>query len=145
GLPLVGNVVVALLVAATFEAGALAAGALPPAVHFLAGLALLANVGREVWKDAEDAEHDAGRTTFAQLAGLDRAHAVARVATLAAVLLSPLPFLYGFGGWPFLAVVALADALFITAALRTKPSQAQRFSKLGMLTALAAFTLGAIA
>ncbi|PSG96906.1 hypothetical protein BRD56_08105 [Thermoplasmatales archaeon SW_10_69_26] len=46
---LVGNVVVASLVGATFVAGAVAVGRVTPPVGFLAGLAFLANVAREVW------------------------------------------------------------------------------------------------
>ena len=143
---LIGNLVVAALVGLTFLAGALAAGALTAPVIFLAGLAFLANVAREVWKDAEDAPADQDRRTVARVHGPRRAHLVAVTATLLAVALSPLPLIVSdFGGAPFLLVVAAADLLFIFATLQPTPGRAQRLSKAGMAVALAAFLTGAIA
>lgn len=141
---LAGNLVVAGLVAATFVAGALAVGRPGAPVGFLAGLSFLANVGREVWKDAEDAPHDEGRRTVAQRWGQPAAHRLAQAATLAAVVLSPLPFLVGYGGWPFLVTVLLADVGFLAAVLASEPARAQRSSKLSMIVALAAFGMGGI-
>lgn len=139
---LVGNLVVAALVGATFVAGALAVGDLTLPVGFLAGLAFLANVAREAWKDIEDADHDEPRATLAQRWGPKRTHRWAQVVTLGAVALSPLPYLVGFGGWPYLAVVGLADVAFLAAVFAGSPARSQRLSKAAMVTALAAFVLG---
>jgi geranylgeranylglycerol-phosphate geranylgeranyltransferase len=139
---LVGNVVVASLVGATFVAGAVAVGRVTPPVGFLAGLAFLANVAREVWKDAEDADHDVDRATFARRHGEATADRLASALTLGAVGLSVLALLVGFGGWVFALVVGLADAVFLAAVFAETPARAQRLSKRAMLAALVAFALG---
>lgn len=144
GFGLVGNVVVGGLVALTFVAGAIAAGSVPAPVGFLAGLSFLANVGREVFKDVQDAAHDRGRRTLAHRLGEPRATWVARVLTLAAVALSPAPYLIGFGGLYYLVPVALADAVFLSAAWTSDPERAQRRSKVAMVLALIAFSLGGL-
>lgn len=141
---LAGNLVVASLVAATFVAGALAAGKVTAPVGFLAGLSLLANVGREVYKDIEDAAHDEGRRTIAHRWGPQRARRLAQAATLTGVALSPMPVVVGFGGWPYLAAVLVADAVFLAAVLAATPARSQRLSKLAMVLALVAFALGGI-
>lgn len=139
---LAGNLVVAGLVALTFVAGSLATGRVTAPVGFLAGLSLLANVGREVYKDIEDAAHDRGRQTLAQRWGPARARRFAHAATVLGILLSPVPFLLGFGGWPYLVTVLLADAVFLWAVLAPSPARAQRRSKIAMVLALVAFGLG---
>lgn len=140
---LVGNLVVAALVGATFLAGAVAVGEITAPVGFLAGLAFLANVGREIWKDLEDAEHDVDRATFSQRWG-EKAHRVAQGLTLGAVVLSVLPLLVGFGGWPYALVVGVADAVFLWAVFAEDAGEAQRFSKKAMVAALIAFALGGV-
>ncbi len=142
---LAGNLLVAGLVALTFVAGAIAHGSTPWPVGFLAGASFFANVGREAWKDTEDAPHDVGRRTVAQRWGDPAAVRFGQAATLVAIVLSPLPLLVGFGGWPFLGLVAAADLVFLAAVIAPTPGQAQTRSKLGMLVALVAFTVGAIA
>lgn len=142
---LVGNVVVGVLVAATFPLGALAVDAWHPAVGFLAGAALSANVARELWKDGEDAAHDAGRRTVARTLGSGASHRLAQIATVVALVLSPLPLLTGFGGWPFLVLIVITDGLFLWALATRDPGQAQRRSKLAMLGAMVAFAVGALA
>lgn len=141
----VGNLVVALLVALTFIAGGLAVGHLTTSVAFLAVAALSANVAREVWKDAEDAAHDTGRATVARRWGQPTARRIGQAALLVALLISPLPLVVGFGGWPFLAVVLVADAIFALAIVTPGPAKAQRLSKAGMVVALIAFVVGALA
>lgn len=141
---LVGNVVVAALVGATFVAGGIAVGAVTAPVGFLAGLSFLANVAREAWKDVEDAPHDADRATLAQRLGPESANRLAQGSTLAAVGLSPLPLAVGFGGWPYALVVGLADAAFLAAVFAPSADVAQRRSKAAMVAALAAFALGGV-
>lgn len=139
---LVGNAVVGLLVGATVVAGGLAAGRVTAPVGFLAALAMLSTVGREIDKDAEDAAHDRGRDTLAHRLGAVGARRVAAGFTLAAVALSAAPLVVGFGGWPFLALVALADLGFVAAVLQETPARAQRLSKAAMGVALVAFAVG---
>ncbi len=141
---LAGNLVVAGLVAATFVAGALATGRVTAPVAFLAGLALLANVGREAYKDIEDAAHDTGRRTIARRWGPQRARRFAQATTLTAVALSRLPLVVGFGGWPYSVAVLAADVVFVAAVLAAAPARSQRLSKVAMVLALVAFGLGGV-
>lgn len=165
GLP--GNVVVGALTAAPFLVGAMAAarswGGAPwlaawpepamsrPALLAVALLAALATIGREVLKDVEDEAADAElgkRRTLPMRVG--RLGAVAASATflLVAVLLSPLPWrLERVLAWPYLPAVAVADALFLGAAIagarrRGGAAMGQRLAKLGMVAALIALLLG---
>lgn len=140
---LVGNVVVAALVGATFVAGAVAVDRLTWPVGFLAGLAFLANVAREVWKDLEDAPHDVDRATLPKRRG-ELANRLAQGLTVLAVGLSLMPFLVGFGGWPFALFVGLADSVFVAAVFAPTPAGAQRRSKQAMMVALIAFALGGV-
>jgi geranylgeranylglycerol-phosphate geranylgeranyltransferase len=132
---LVGNLVMAAL------AGAVAVGELTGPVGFLAGLAFLANVAREIWKDDQDADHDVGRATFAQRYPR-LAPRVAQAVTLGAIACSVLPLLAGFGGWPYALFVGLADAVFLAAVFADTSAIAQQRSKQAMMVALVAFALG---
>ena len=141
---LVGNLVVAVLVGATFVAGGVAAGALTGPVVALAGLAFLANFGREVWKDLQDAPHDRGRRSIAVAWGERPARRTGQLATLAAVAISPVPYLLDFGGASYVALVAVADVVFLFAVFARAPERAQRLSKAAMLLALAGFAAGGV-
>ena len=146
GLP--GNLLVALLTAAPFVLGALAAPQprVGPAVLAVAGLAALATAAREVLKDAEDVEADRPRRrTLPMRVGAGRAAALAAALLVAAVLLSPLPWaLESVLGATYLPAVGVADACFLVAAATgaRHPGRAQRLAKLGMVAALAALVLG---
>lgn len=145
GLP--GNLAIGLLTAAPFVLGALAAtGRAGPAVLALAGLAALATVGREILKDVEDEAADrAARRTLPMRIGARRAALVAAAFLVAAVSLSPLPWLLETVlGWSYFAAVSVADACFVTAAAvgARRPARGQRLAKLGMIIALVALALG---
>lgn len=148
GLP--GNLAVALLTAAPFVLGGLVARHVGPALLAVAALAALATAGREVLKDVEDADADAGaRRTLPHQVGARRASIVAAGFLVAAALLSPLPWLLeNVLAWAYLPAVAAADACFLLAAAIAvglapgTPGRAQRLAKLGMVAALAALTLG---
>ncbi len=151
GLP--GNLVVAALSALTFVFGAsVVAGPDHEAwatVMVLFALAFLASAGREVTKDIQDVDSDAGqRTTLPMVAGVDRAAGVAVVLIVAAVALSPFPFWpLGSMGWGYLAVVIAADVAFLYSLpiVRRDPGPAQRIHKVGMVLALLAFLVGSLA
>jgi 4-hydroxybenzoate polyprenyltransferase len=64
--------------------------------------------------------------------------------TLAGVALSLAPALVGFGGWPYVALVLVADAVFVAAILQAAPGRAQRLSKAAMAVALVAFAVGGL-
>ena len=150
GLP--GNVVVAVLSALTFVFGAsVVAGPDHEAwatVLVLFTLALFASAGREVTKDIQDAEADRGtRRTLPMTAGPGLAAGVATVFIVAAVAMSPFPLWpLEAMGWPYLAVVLVADVVFLYSLplLRREPGRAQQLHKVGMLLALLAFLAGSL-
>jgi geranylgeranylglycerol-phosphate geranylgeranyltransferase len=147
----VGNETVAALSALTFVFGA-SVVAEPGneawvTVVLLFALADSASLGREVTKDIEDMEADRGsRSTLPMTVGAGGATALAVVAIVSAVALSPLPYLVGDMGWPYLAVVLAADVAFIYSLpfVRSSPGDAQRIHKAGMMLALIAFLVGSL-
>lgn len=149
GLP--GNAVVAFLVGSTFLYGGLAAlGGVPlvPMLWLLAGMAVLSNLARELLKDIEDREADAGhRATFPLRHGAGKAALLAFLAVNVAVLASVFAFLHAPASWwrPWLALLALADVAFLVGACLAwlDVGVAQRTLKGAMLVALLAFLLGA--
>lgn len=148
---LVGNVTVAFLSALTFVFGA-SVVVEPgheawPVVMILFALAFFASLGREITKDIEDLDADWGaRTTLPMRVGEERAATVAKASILAAVVLSPWPYFMGAMGWPYLALVIVADVAFIYSLpfVRSSPLDAQRIHKVGMMLALLAFLAGSL-
>lgn len=141
-----GNLTIGALTAAPFVLGGIAAGHVGIAVLAVAGLAALATVGREVLKDVEDMDADAGaRRTLPMRIGARRASRVAAGFLVAAALLSPAPYLLEtILGWGYVPAVIVADALFLAAAAEGfgRPAKAQRLAKLGMVVALVALVAG---
>lgn len=139
----VGNIAISLLVALSFVYGAVIVGS-AFAVFFLALLAFLANMGREIYKDIEDVLGDKkiGRKTLALHIGVLNAKSIASAFILAAVALSFVPFFLTLD-YVYLFFVVIADTVFIGAiisplALRT------RLCKIAMVIALVAFYAAAI-
>lgn len=148
---LAGNLIVGLLTGAPFVLGMVAASvgslANPLAIEavLLAALAVVATTAREILKDAEDVDADRGvRRTLPMAIGLRGAGIVAAVLLVAAVALSPLPWLLGTLLAPSsLGALVPADLLFLAAATTAwTPSRAQRLAKLGMVAALAGVLVG---
>ncbi|MEK6985831.1 MAG: geranylgeranylglycerol-phosphate geranylgeranyltransferase [Candidatus Thermoplasmatota archaeon] len=148
GLP--GNLLVAALVAATFLFGA-AATARPielwGPVWFLAGLALLANVGREIQKDMQDVAADRGhRTTIPIQFGLRGAGLAALVsvslANGVALGLAARPPSGWWAGFVFVLLLAVAHLAAGSLVGLRKPAKGQRLLKAGMAIALLAFLSG---
>lgn len=144
GLP--GNLLVALLTAAPFVMGGLAAGHIGLAVLAVALLAALATAGREVLKDLEDVDADRGwRRTLPMRIGARRAGLAAGAFLVGAALLSPVPWLVETAlGASYLGAVGAADACFLVAAVTgpRHPTRGQRLAKLGMVLALVALVVG---
>ena len=149
-----GNVVVALLVGSLFVFGGVAVyrDSTDPLVRsgFLASLAFLATLGREITKDIEDMRGDVDRRTLPQQIGARSAGIVAAVALLVGVGWSLLPLFQrilfvGTGHLAYAALVMPADGIFIYAAIHSaaNPARSQRVTKYGMIVALAAFLAGA--
>ena len=114
----------------------------------LFAMAHFASLGREITKDIEDMEADRGsRSTLPMTVGVRAASVGAIVYIIAAVSFSPLPYWpLATMGWPYLALVIIADVAFIYSIpfVRSSPSDAQRIHKVGMMLALFAFMVGSL-
>ncbi len=147
GIP--GNLAISYLVGSLFLFAAVAvySGPIEPLIRgtILAALASFATLGREITKDIEDMRGDADRRTLPQRIGGANAGRVAAGFLLIAVGLSLFPAYLRVLGWGYLAIVFLADGMFIYAALHSaaNPSRSQRVTKYGMIVALGAFLAGA--
>lgn len=148
GLPGAGNAVVAYLGGSTFLFGGAAVGNLwTPAVLFV--LAALATFTREVVKDVEDMAGDEaeGLRTLPIAIGRQRAVWVGLVLLLVAVAASPLPYVNGTFGLPYLLILVPADLLMLYAAYTGfhDATRGQTLLKYGMFLAAAAFVVGRVA
>lgn len=144
------NLTVSYLVASPFLFGGAVAGNVTPTL-FLVLLAGLANTSREIIKDIEDFEGDRlFATTLPQQIGFEKSAKLARGFTLAAVLLSPLPYVMGILNRYYLFFVFIANALFFASLVLSRDittqnaERTQRFIKLGMFLALVAFLAGSL-
>lgn len=141
-----GNFAISWLTGALFLFGGAAVERLELA-WILAALAFLATLGREVVKDIQDIEGDRGaRRTLPMRIGTRNAGVVAFASFIAAVALSPAPWLLELLTWHYVPAVAVADAIFIYCALIQfkNPEKGQKVAKLAMLVALLAFLLGGV-
>ncbi len=141
-----GNLAIGWLTGALFLFGGVAVDGLELA-WILAALALLATVGREIVKDIEDIEGDKGsRVTLPMEIGKRNAGVAASVSFVAAVALSPVPYLLDLLSVWYIPVVVLSDAIFIYCALIQfrNPRMGQKVAKLAMFVALVAFLLGGV-
>jgi len=143
---LAGNLSISWLTGALFLFGGAAVDRLELA-WILAALAFLATLGREIVKDIQDIEGDKGaRRTLPMRIGTRNAGVLGSIAFIAAVGLSPMPYLLDLLAWVYVPVVIVADAIFIyCASIHFKsPEKGQKVAKLAMLIALVAFLLGGV-
>ncbi|MHC1625384.1 MAG: UbiA family prenyltransferase [Methermicoccaceae archaeon] len=143
-MPLIGNLTVSYLTASTFLYGASLSNMGMEAI-VLFSLALLATLTIELVKSVEDVEGDrvGGARTLAVIWGERRTTALARLLVVVAVLLSPLPFVWGGMGVSYLAIVLPADILFAYSITCT-PAKSSKWLKVAMGIALVAFLVGAV-
>ncbi|PSQ17416.1 geranylgeranylglycerol-phosphate geranylgeranyltransferase [Halobacteriales archaeon QS_8_69_73] len=140
GLPGVGNLLVGALTGSTFlyHLGA--------SVLALFALAASATMAREIVKDVEDVagDREEGLRTLPIVLGRRRALAVAAVFVVAAVVASPVPYLRGTFGPPYLVVLAPAVVGMLAAMYRSfgAPATGQRWLKMSMFAAAVAFVAG---
>jgi geranylgeranylglycerol-phosphate geranylgeranyltransferase len=143
---LMGNLAISWLTGALFLFGGASVDGMNLA-WILAFLAFLVSLGREVVKDVQDLEGDKGaRTTLPMRVGVRNAGLVASASLLAAVILSPVPYVLSLLSLWYLPVVAVADGIFIYSSLIhfRDPARGQKVIKLAMLFALMAFLFGGI-
>lgn len=143
---LAGNIAISWLTGALFLFGGAAVDRLELA-WILAALAFLAALGREIVKDIQDIEGDKGaRKTLPMRMGVRNAGMVGSASFVAAVVLSPLPYLLDLLSVLYLPVVLASDAIFIYCAMIhfKNPEKGQKVAKLAMFVALIAFLLGGV-
>jgi len=118
-------------------------------VLFFAFAALFANLARELIKDLEDVKADTGyKKSLPMLLSEKKVILIVLLYYLLAIALVYLPAFLGFFAKPaFLAVVSIANWLFILSLAKTvekKFKNAQFISKIAMLIALIGFLLGVV-
>jgi geranylgeranylglycerol-phosphate geranylgeranyltransferase len=149
GTPGAGNALVAYLGGSTFLFGGAAVSGELTTAAVLFVLAALATFTREVIKDVEDVEGDAaeGLRTLPLAIGERRALLLGASVLVVAVLASPLPYLDGSFGLPYLALLVPADLAMLYAAYESfdDPTAGQTHVKWGMFLAAAAFVVGRLA
>ncbi|WP_254838091.1 geranylgeranylglycerol-phosphate geranylgeranyltransferase [Natronomonas marina] len=146
GLPGVGNALVAYLTGSTFLfGGAAVEGDLTPVVALFA-LAASATMAREIVKDVEDVagDREEGLRTLPIVVGRRRALGIAAAFVVAAVVASPIPYVRGTFGLPYLVVLAPALAGMLAGTYRSfeAPATGQRWLKVAMFAAAVAFVAG---
>ena len=144
---LVGNLLIGYLTGSIFLFGGAAVYSFfVPGVLFVS--AMLAITSREVVKDIEDLTGDrrAGASTLPIRYGVPRSLATAALFMLAAVAISPLPFIIGASGYPYLGIVIAADAILLYGVTLSwsDPAKASTVIKYGMVVVLLAYVVGGI-
>jgi geranylgeranylglycerol-phosphate geranylgeranyltransferase len=151
----VGNIAISILVGMLFLFGAalvLKFGV----VIFLALLAFLATITREIVKDIEDLEGDKDRFTLPKRIGKKNAAVMASIFLIIAIILSPVPAFPWLLPFQFLEfesltinyfyLIILGNILFVFAIFNftKKPTLAQNLLKAAMVISLLAFAVGSI-
>jgi geranylgeranylglycerol-phosphate geranylgeranyltransferase len=141
---LMGNFLVSALVAVTFVYGGMIAGDYGRLMP-LALLALLSNVGREIYKTIDDAVGDRkyNVNSAAIKLGVLNARLLGNIFLTCAVIFSFLPFFLGIFGVTYLFFVVIADVAFIAAGV-VPVKHSSKLIKVAMLIALVAFIAGAV-
>lgn len=143
---LAGNLAISWLTGALFLFGGAAVESMSLA-WILAALAFLATLGREIVKDIQDIEGDReSRLTLPMRIGTRNSGIIGSASFVAAVGLSPFPYLLDLLSSWYVPVVVVADAIFIYCALIhfRSPEKGQKVAKLAMLVALIAFLVGGV-
>ena len=146
-----GNLLIGWLVGSLFLfAGLCVYGGEARPMQIAASLAVLAGlstVGREIVKDIEDVAGDVGRATLPKTRGVPFAGRAAQAFLALAVVLSAVPAALGILSAWYAPTVAVADGIFIYAALHAtrSPGRSERAMKVAMVVALAAFLAGGLA
>jgi geranylgeranylglycerol-phosphate geranylgeranyltransferase len=152
GLP--GNLIVSVVVAAPFIYGSvLSDGYISPRLATFILPVFLSNLGREVIKGVSDVEGDSlrGVKSIARIMGPRFAARLGASLYMAAVAVSPLPYMLGLVSWTYIPIVAAADAGFAYSAYsisrdysRENALKVKSMTLIWMLLGLIAFIAGSI-
>lgn len=123
---LLGNFYIAYIMAIPFIfGGTVVSITIPPIVVVVALIAFLTGVAREIMKDVMDFEGDKERgvKSFPRYIGIQKSNFVAAFFYLAAVSISPIPFLMSVGGvyyfnYNYLAIVLITDVMLVYTSLQ---------------------------
>ncbi len=149
---LIGNVTVALLTGLTFVYGGLITTDVNLGI-FLGFFAFLMTLSREIIKDTEDIEGDLEENsrTLPIVYGPKNAVMLAVVLNIFTCLLSPVLYIYNIFSIVYLAIVLVADIIFIYSAVLALRNQEKenmhkvsRFMKIGMFIAFISFAVGSV-
>ncbi|MCL5802212.1 MAG: UbiA family prenyltransferase [Thermoplasmataceae archaeon] len=145
-LGITGNITISILVGLIFIFGGIAVNSVVR-MFLLFGMASLANLAREITKDVQDMEGDVDRKTFPKRYGKQISSIFAAVFTVAAVIISFIPYYLGIFSIYYLLIVLVSDVFFIMSVyiLFGDPERGQKISKYAMILGLAAFFIGGLA
>ncbi len=149
-----GNIIVSAVVAAPFIYGSiLSDGYVSPRLATFILPVFLSNLGREVIKGISDIEGDSlrGVRSVARMTGPRFAARLGASLYIAAVAVSPLPYILELVSWVYIPLVAAADAGFIYSAYRILKDcsgenalRVKSTTLIWMLLGLVAFIAGSI-
>ena len=141
---LTGNIAIGYLVGSLFLFGGAVTESLGN-VFILFLLAALSTVGREFVKGIEDIEGDKGTRRTLAVMNIKHAKLGAVLTITIAIILSPLPYLMGQFSILYLAIVSIADVMFIYSLyiICTK-NRGSSLMKYAMIIALISFIAGKV-
>lgn len=149
---LIGNICVSLLTGLTFVYGGLITGDIYLSI-FLGFFAFLMTLSREIIKDTEDIEGDKkeNANTLPIKYGAKNAVLLAVVLNILTCLLSPILYFYNIFSIVYLAIVIVADIIFIYSAILAIKDQSKenlhhvsKLMKIAMFVAFISFAVGSI-
>lgn len=156
-IKLLGNFYIAYIMAIPFIfGGTVVSPQIPPIVIFLAIIAFLTGVGREVMKDVMDYEGDkaSGVKSFPQYIGIKNSNLLSAVFYVTAVILSFVPFLANISeayylNFYYLGIVLVTDVMLLYTVTRLISNKSidmkflRKFTLVAIFIGLIAFLVGA--
>ncbi|MDP8012257.1 MAG: UbiA family prenyltransferase [Thermoplasmata archaeon] len=112
----------------------------------LGSMAFFATLGREITKDVEDMAGDFNRKTLPKKIGKGNALLIASIFYLIGILISSIPYVFHYFGLYYIIAVAVADIIFIYAAIIQfkSPHKGQNAAKYAMILGLISYIIGGI-
>ena len=157
-IKIIGNFYIAFIMAIPFIfGGATISTNLPPIILFIAFIAFLSGVAREIMKDVMDFRGDAERKTrsFPLYLGKKGANIIASIFYMVAIMMSFIPFMFNideayYHDFIYLSIVGVTDILLIyTSAVMIKRTDVEslnrcrKISLFAIFIGLVAFLVGA--
>lgn len=109
-------------------------------------MAFFSTLGREITKDVEDMAGDYNRVTMPKRIGKKNSLYLSSMFYIIAILISPVPFIQGYYGFPYLVTVIISDIIFVISLYVqfSDPHRGEVYSKYAMIVALFSFVMGGI-